>query len=376
MASIEHLVRGDEARRREELTEALYTPMLEYPLRSAKALRPAISHAMCVGLGKPVSSILPSATVLELFHNAFLIHDDIEDRSLIRRGSDTLHRRHGTPIAINVGDAMLALALKPLLDNMAVLGMGPSLRILQIVFDMARQSTEGQAIELAWIRARKWSLTDEDYLDMVRQKTSVYTFVAPLLIGATAGGATHGQRESLRELGVNLGAAFQIHDDLLNLTDDAASYGKECWGDLWEGKRTIIVLHALRCLSPRDSERARDILDRPRPDLEVEKSVVAVLPQVLTRHVAAGALSDEAAAKLLADVARTAAGTDTKDDADVAWLRDVVEQTGALAHARRVAATHRELAHTAFRSTAEWLPASNHRQFLSSLITYATERCR
>jgi geranylgeranyl diphosphate synthase type II len=88
--------------------------MLDYPLREAKALRPAMCIATCRALGGSTEGVLQSATVLELYHNAFLIHDDVEDESEKRRDGTTLHRAHGVPVAINVGDGMLALALEPL----------------------------------------------------------------------------------------------------------------------------------------------------------------------------------------------------------------------------------------------------------------------
>src|SRR5262245_12205515 len=98
--------------RDERLKSVLYDPMLDYPLRAAKGLRPALCIATCRMLGGPLEGVLRSAAVLELFHNAFLIHDDIEDGSEMRRRGPTLHRKLGTPIAVNVGDAMLALALE------------------------------------------------------------------------------------------------------------------------------------------------------------------------------------------------------------------------------------------------------------------------
>jgi len=85
---------------------ALYDLMLDYPLREAKGLRPALCIATCRALGGKLEAVLRSAAVLELYHNAFLIHDDIEDESIMRRGGPTLHRTHGIPVAVNVGDAM------------------------------------------------------------------------------------------------------------------------------------------------------------------------------------------------------------------------------------------------------------------------------
>src|SRR5262245_6124293 len=134
----------------------LYELIFDYPLRDAKGLRPSLCIATCRALGGKLEAVLRSAAVLELYHNAFLIHDDIEDESLMRRGGPTLHRVHGVPIAVNVGDAMLALSLQPLLDNIGVIGLGPSLRVLSAVARMTRESGEGQALELSWVRRGAW----------------------------------------------------------------------------------------------------------------------------------------------------------------------------------------------------------------------------
>lgn len=161
-------------------SNALYDLILDYPLRGGKALRPALSIAACLGLGGHLDAILPTAATLELYHNAFLIHDDIEDESWWRRGKPTLHVDHGVPIAVNVGDAMLSLSLQPLLDNVERVGLGPALRILRAVAKMTRLTVDGQALELDWVRSNTWRLDDADYLHMVELKTSWYTFITPL----------------------------------------------------------------------------------------------------------------------------------------------------------------------------------------------------
>ena len=107
----------------------LFELILDYPSRGGKAVRPTLSVATCLGLGGRIEAILPTAATLELYHNAFLIHDDIEDESLLRRGRPALHVDHGIPVAINVGDAMLSLSLQPLLDNVERVGLGPALEL-------------------------------------------------------------------------------------------------------------------------------------------------------------------------------------------------------------------------------------------------------
>src|SRR5580704_6437168 len=138
------------------LGPVLYDLVMDYPMREAKALRPALCIATCRALGGSLESVLNSATVIELFHNAFLIHDDVEDGSEKRRTAPTLHRLHGTPVAINVADAMFALTLDPLLDNTRLLDLGRALRILRAVSRMMRESAEGQSLELAWVRNASW----------------------------------------------------------------------------------------------------------------------------------------------------------------------------------------------------------------------------
>ena len=110
----------------------LYDLVLDYPLRLGKAFRPSLCIATCRALGGRLEDVITTAAVLELYHNAFLVHDDIEDSSLIRRGKPTLHLDYGVPIAINVGDSIFALCLQPLLDNTRILGLGKALNILQI----------------------------------------------------------------------------------------------------------------------------------------------------------------------------------------------------------------------------------------------------
>src|SRR6478752_6185275 len=254
--------------------------ILDYPRRGGKALRPTLSIVACLGLGGHLEAILPTAATLELYHNAFLIHDDIEDQSWWRRGKPTLHIDHGIPIAVNVGDAMLSLSLQPLLDNVERVGLGPALRILRAIATMTRRTVEGQAIELEWVRSNAWRLDDADYLEMVELKTSWYSFITPLQAGAVAAGADPDQLAQLESLGRHLGAAFQITDDLLNLRADPEDYGKEIGGDLWEGKRTLMLLHALRSAQPRDRERAVETLARRRPSADDELNLTDLLERL------------------------------------------------------------------------------------------------
>ncbi|MGE2728063.1 polyprenyl synthetase family protein [Mycolicibacterium vaccae] len=344
--------------------------ILDYPRRGGKALRPALSIALCLGLGGHLDAVLPTAATLELYHNAFLIHDDIEDESWWRRGKPTMHVDHGVPVAVNVGDAMLSLSLQPLLDNVDCVGLGPALRILRAVAHMTRKTVEGQAIELDWVRCNTWRLEDADYLKMVELKTSWYSFITPLQTGAIAAGEGPERMAPLEAFGRHLGAAFQITDDLLNLRADPQDYGKEIGGDLWEGKRTLMLLHALRCAEPAERERAVHILAKRRPHTEDDPGITGLLGRLCTR----GELS-RAGRDIITDFLAQHSVSDTKTLDDVRWIHELMNRVGSLEYAREVAAQHARQA-AAILDALDWLPPSQHRDALTSLVDYVHGRTR
>jgi geranylgeranyl diphosphate synthase type II len=314
----------------------LYELMLDYPMRDAKTLRPSLCIATCRALGGSLEAVLPSAAVLELYHNAFLIHDDVEDESLLRRGAPTLHDRYGIPIAINVGDAMLALALAPLLDNTRLLGLGKALRILAAVGEMARHTAEGQALELSWIRAATWQIVDADYLRMVHKKTTWYSFLTPVTIGAIVAGASPAQLRGLRLFATALGAAFQIQDDVLNLAANPAEYGKDILGDLWEGKHTLVLLHALRSATPLERARAHSILRLPRRRPPEQGDIEGLIRDLENR----GELSASGRCALLTHLSSAGTARAGKSESDIEYLMGLIGRYDSLGYARAVARRH------------------------------------
>jgi geranylgeranyl diphosphate synthase type II len=366
LAEITRLVPSDA-----RLREPLYDLVLDYPLRPAKGIRPALCVATCRALGGRLESVLPSAATLELYHNAFLVHDDVEDGSDMRRDRATLHRDHGVPIAINVGDAMLAMSLQPLLDNMAVVGLGKALRVLQTVARMAQETAEGQAIELAWIRSNDWAHGDRDYVRMVYKKTAWYTFVAPIRIGAIVAGASSAQLAQLSRFATLLGVAFQIQDDLLNLEGEETAYGKEIAGDLWEGKHTLILTHALRVASPEERSHALAILAKPRPPAD-KHHVAEQVRSELARLGVDGLLGEVARSRLLAVL--DAASEMYKTEADIRQLLEFVYSRGSLVYARAQARRRAQQAARVLQQCSVWVPGSIHRDFIEGLVDFVIER--
>lgn len=251
--------------------QPLYHHLSDYPFRRGKGLRPTLCIGVARGIGGMGHAALVSSAALELYHNAFLIHDDVEDGSENRRGKETLHQLLGIPRAVNIGDATNVLAVSLLLENLNEIGVAKALQIIYEIEQMARQSVEGQSMELDWVANQRFDLNDEDYFRMCTKKTCWYTFIAPCRIGYIVGSALWDDMDMKQHLnqlttfGMYLGIGFQIQDDLLNLTGSERKYGKEIGGDVYEGKRTIMLNHVIK--NAGDSrEKIVDIIRRPRAE--------------------------------------------------------------------------------------------------------------
>jgi geranylgeranyl diphosphate synthase type II len=315
----------------------LYDLLMDYPLREGKGLRPAICLSAARAVGGRADQALLSATALELVHNAFLLHDDIEDGSVFRRGASTLVTSHGVPVAINVGDATNVTAVSILLENVAAIGVRKALLVLREFERMARESVEGQAIELDWIAAGRFELSERDYVRMAHKKTCWYTVIAPMRIGVICGSPPgpeaplDGELAPLVALGHHAGIAFQVQDDLLNLVADEGLYGKETAGDLWEGKRTVMLLHFMQHAPDAKRERALRLLAIPRAQ---------------------------------------------KDTAEVAWLLGMMHEVGSIDRGREVA---RHYSQRALEIEATTFPRGvdeSARAFLREMLNYVIDRVK
>jgi geranylgeranyl diphosphate synthase, type II len=243
----------------------LYDLVRSYPSRRGKGIRAALCLATCAAFGGREQHALNSAVAIELFHNGFLLHDDVQDESLVRRGGATMHRTYGVSIAVNVGNVTHLLGLARIRENRAIIGSERAAHIVAETEQMMRQTVEGQALELAWIRDNVCNLQPLDYLRMCLKKTSWYSFVYPMRVGATiAAGAR--EVNDFCTFGWYVGAAFQIQDDLLNLTGSFERYRKDICGDLLEGKRTLMLIRLLNVCGRRERSQLLRYLGKPRQD--------------------------------------------------------------------------------------------------------------
>jgi geranylgeranyl diphosphate synthase type II len=307
----------------------LYDPLASHLARVGKSIRPALCIATCRAFGGDADAAAKSAVAIEMLHNAFLVHDDVEDESELRRGLPTMHAEHGVPIAVNAGDMLNALSLRVLRENLSGLGPHVTWRVFDEFDHLMQESLEGQAMELGWVRDNRCDLADQDYLRMVLKKTCWYSFIHPCRIGALIATQDDVDLDRFNRFGYFLGAAFQIQDDLLNLTGDERRYGKEIGGDLLEGKRTLMLIHLLSHVTQGTLERVKTFLGRPRSDRRL---------------------------------------------GEMRWILDLMRSTGSLDYASAMA---RQLAGAAlyeFTQAFHGVPDSDEKAFVHELIWYMVQR--
>lgn len=304
-------------------------PLLaDYPQRGGKMLRPAICLANASIFGEISPDVVRCAAAIELLHNALLIHDDVQDGSDMRRGRPTLHALHGTPLAINAGDALLFTAFRPLLDAVRSMGSEVGRQVFEVTETMARQTAEGQALELGWRDRNVTGLGEADYFRMAMKKTAWMGMIWPAQLGVITGSYGQGDHESVIRFGHFLGIAFQIEDDLRNLSADPG-YGKEQNGDLYEAKRTLMLIHVSNAAKSAERKRIAQFLGMSRSQREPD---------------------------------------------DVLWLAGLMRDYGSIDYARKVAAAMAGAALQEFDIAYGDFPDSEDRKFLQGLVRWVFDR--
>ena len=287
-----------------DMDRYLYGPLYQYSENAGKRHRPLICYAACLAVGGNPDCATTSAAAIEHFHSAALIHDDIADEAELRRGEPCLHLTEGLGLAINIGDLALSMVNGPVVND-PLLDDATKVRVISELIAMTCRTVEGQALDLGWARDGRYDITPEDYLTMAVHKTAHYSGAVPLAVGAIVGGATEDQVEALRSYGLDTGLAFQIQDDLLNLVGTDEAKKKDFRSDITEGKRTLVVVHALQNAEPAARERLVEILSSKERDPEVLAEAVAIMEEAGSVEYArtyAEELSQNAKARLVAAI--------------------------------------------------------------------------
>lgn len=212
------------------------------PEAQGKRIRPLLVLLSTQAAGGDWREALPAAAAVELLHNFSLIHDDIQDRSELRRGRPTVWVKWGIAQAINAGDVMFTQAFHALQNLDRSLPADATLEALRVLQQVCLQLTEGQYLDLSY--ESRFELTQADYWPMITGKTSAL-LGGCCELGALCAGASRETRAAFHEFGLKLGLAFQVLDDWLGIWGDAALIGKSTESDLVSGKKSLPVLFAL-----------------------------------------------------------------------------------------------------------------------------------
>jgi len=231
--------------------DSLYKPLRYFFSLGGKRIRPILTLLSCNSFGGNFKEALNAALSVETFHNFTLIHDDIMDSSSFRRGKETVHNKWGVNNAILSGDVMLILAYQ-LLDK-----YDPNvfLKLNKVLNKAAIEVCEGQQMDLDFESDPNVSLND--YMKMIRLKTAVLLGCA-LEMGAIVACTSEKNQKKIYDFGINLGLAFQLQDDYLDVFGEQDKFGKKIGGDIIENKKTILFHFAI---SNADRDQKNNILD-------------------------------------------------------------------------------------------------------------------
>lgn len=247
-----------------------------------KALRPTLCLVTCEGLGGDVTGAIPAAAAIELLHQFSLVHDDVMDNDRLRRSRPTVWAVWGPAKAIDVGDFMHVLATLSMLRAGDIDSPGAVRDAVEVLALGCKRMTEGQYFDMAF--EEEGSVTVDAYLDMVDGKSAAL-FAAAMELGAIFAGNDAVIRESVRNVGAALGAAFQIRDDILGIWGDPDKTGKSVQSDIQKRKKTLPIVHALTTASDADRELLRSAFADQDAVLDTTE-IVALLGRAGSREYA------------------------------------------------------------------------------------------
>lgn len=238
---------------------SLYEPAEYFLSLGGKRVRPVL----CLMGNELFGEIQPDAwhvaNAVELFHNFTLIHDDIMDKAVIRRGKPTVHAKYGEPTALLSGDVMMIVAY----EYLSKVSPAYLHKLLAIFNKMAKEICEGQQLDMEF--EKRNDVTLDEYIHMITLKTSVL-LAASLQMGALLGGSGEGNQEHLYAFGKNLGIAFQLQDDYLDAFGEPEKFGKQPGGDILANKKTFLVIKALEVADPAQKTALHAHLNGNKPD--------------------------------------------------------------------------------------------------------------
>lgn len=236
--------------------ETLYQAACHLLKAGGKMLRPYLAVKACEAVGGNPDRAVPAAAAIEVLHTFTLIHDDIIDRDLTRRGVPSVHAKWGEPVAIIAGDFLFSKVFQAASQGLSRLKVDDSVivRVVETLAEATAKICEGQMLDMDF--ENRSMVSEEEYLAMVERKTA-YLFKASAEVGSLIGGGSPEQTASLGEFARLSGIGFQMVDDVLGLTADESKLGKPVGSDLRDRKKTLPIIYALQRA---DGERRQTIL--------------------------------------------------------------------------------------------------------------------
>jgi len=260
----------------------LYEPIAYHMALGGKRVRPVLTLMACDAMGGDPATALDAAIGLEMFHNFTLLHDDVMDNADVRRGKPTVHRRWNDNTAILSGDTMLTIATQ-------YIARCASQPVMDLFNNTAIEIYEGQQWDMDY--EHRNNVTVEEYINMIRLKTSVLLGCA-LKTGAIIAGADQAQCGLIYQAGVNMGLAFQLRDDVLDVWGDPITFGKEIGGDIMQNKKTYLLINAIHLAQGDDADELRHWLNDPYSSRDDKVAGVTALYERLgVRQLAEDAIS-------------------------------------------------------------------------------------
>ena len=260
----------------------LYEPIAYHMALGGKRIRPVLALMACDAMGGDSNAAIDAAVGIEMFHNFTLLHDDVMDNADVRRGKVTVHRRWNDNTAILSGDTMLTIATQYITRT-------ANWQVMDLFNKTAIEIYEGQQWDMDY-EVRN-DVTVDEYINMIRLKTSVLLGCA-LKTGALIANADGKQADLLYEAGVNMGLAFQLRDDVLDVWGDPATFGKEIGGDIMNNKKTFLLINAMNLAKGDDADELRHWLNDPYATRDDKvNGVTALYERLGTRDLAEDAIA-------------------------------------------------------------------------------------
>ncbi len=300
----------------------------DYPKRKGKYLRPALLCLTGQAMGADFRELVGVAAAMQISEDWLLVHDDFEDDSPKRRGKPSLHKVYGGALAVNAGDALHNVMWRALLGSRDILGAERTFKLAEEFYIQLTRTTLGQMTEIRWSKDKKRRFSISDWYFVADGKTSYYTIACPMRLGAIVAGADKNKLDKLAHFGVFLGRAFQLTDDILDVTGDFGGR-KEFAGDIYEGKITVLLAHLLEKAVEKDRKKLEVILGKSREE---------------------------------------------KTESEVLWVVEKMKEYGSIDFARKLALSWKEKARRYFDSELGFLSKNPYRAYLLTLIDFITNR--